>query len=37
MVEVRAGTGGDEASILQGIYSECILKYCENRGWRTWL
>lgn len=25
MVEIRAGTGGDEASILQVIYLECIL------------
>jgi protein subunit release factor A len=24
MVEIRAGTGGDEASILQGICSVCI-------------
>jgi protein subunit release factor A len=34
MVEVRAGTGGDEASILQEICLECTLKY-EGRGWRT--
>jgi protein subunit release factor A len=25
MVEIRAGTGGDEASILQEIYLECTL------------
>jgi peptide chain release factor 1 len=33
MVEIRAGTGGDEASIFAGIYLECTLN--TVRGWRT--
>ncbi len=35
MVEVRAGTGGDEASIFAGDLFRMYTKYCENRGWRT--
>ncbi|OYU84154.1 MAG: peptide chain release factor 1 [Flavobacterium sp. BFFFF2] len=35
MVEVRAGTGGDEASIFAGDLYRMYTKYCENRGWRT--
>jgi protein subunit release factor A len=34
MVEIRAGTGGDEAVFFLGIYLECTLNI-ENRGWRT--
>jgi peptide chain release factor 1 len=29
------GTGGMKRVFLQGIYSVCTHKYCENRGWRT--
>jgi protein subunit release factor A len=35
MVEVRAGTGGDEASIFAGDLFRMYTKYCEGRGWRT--
>ena len=35
MVEVRAGTGGDEASIFAGDLFRMYTKYCENRGWKT--
>ncbi|MGV8995137.1 MAG: peptide chain release factor 1 [Flavobacterium sp.] len=35
MVEIRAGTGGDEASIFAGDLFRMYTKYCENRGWRT--
>ena len=35
MVEIRAGTGGDEASIFAGDLYRMYTKYCETRGWRT--
>ncbi len=35
MVEIRAGTGGDEASIFAGDLFRMYTKYCESRGWRT--
>lgn len=35
MVEIRAGTGGDEASIFAGDLYRMYTKYCEGRGWRT--
>ena len=35
MVEIRAGTGGDEASIFAGDLYRMYTKYCENKGWRT--
>ncbi len=35
MVEVRAGTGGDEASLFAGDLYRMYTKYCENKGWRT--
>lgn len=35
MVEIRAGTGGDEASIFAGDLYRMYIKYCESRGWRT--
>lgn len=35
MVEIRAGTGGDEASIFAGDLFRMYTKYCENRGWKT--
>src|SRR5690606_80614 len=34
MVEIRAGTGGDEASIFAGDLYRMYTKYCEGRGWR---
>ncbi|WP_459211228.1 peptide chain release factor 1 [Aquimarina rhabdastrellae] len=35
VVEVRAGTGGDEASIFAGDLYRMYTKYCEGRGWKT--
>jgi peptide chain release factor 1 len=34
-MEVRAGTGGDEASIFAGDLFRMYTRYCENRGWRV--
>lgn len=34
-MEIRAGTGGDEASIFAGDLLRMYLKYCENKGWTT--
>ncbi len=35
VVEIRAGTGGDEASIFAGDLYRMYTKYCENRGWKV--
>ncbi|MFN2438832.1 MAG: peptide chain release factor 1 [Chitinophagaceae bacterium] len=35
ILEIRAGTGGDEASLFAGDLVRMYLKYCEGRGWRT--
>ncbi len=35
VVEVRAGTGGDEASIFAGDLFRMYTKYCEAKGWKT--
>ncbi|WP_073364768.1 peptide chain release factor 1 [Flavobacterium fontis] len=35
MVEIRAGTGGDEASLFAGDLYRMYTKFCENKGWRT--
>lgn len=35
MVELRAGTGGDEASIFAGDLFRMYTKYCESKGWRV--
>ena len=35
VMEIRAGTGGDEASLFAGDLYRMYAKYCENRGWRT--
>jgi peptide chain release factor 1 len=32
--EIRAGTGGDEASIFAGDLYRMYTRYCENRGWK---
>ena len=34
-MEIRAGTGGDEASIFAGDLSRMYTKYCEKKGWRV--
>ena len=35
VVEVRAGTGGDEASIFAGDLHRMYTKYCESKGWKV--
>ena len=34
MMELRAGTGGDEASIFAGDLFRMYTKYCEGKGWK---
>jgi peptide chain release factor 1 len=34
-VEVRAGTGGDEASLFAGDLYKMYTRYCEGRGWKV--
>ncbi|HEY8387912.1 MAG TPA: peptide chain release factor 1 [Parasegetibacter sp.] len=35
ILEIRAGTGGDEASLFVGDLLKMYLKYCEKKGWKT--
>lgn len=35
IVEIRAGTGGDEASLFAGDLMKMYMRYCENRGWKV--
>ncbi|WP_242158835.1 peptide chain release factor 1 [Aestuariivivens sediminis] len=35
VVELRAGTGGDEASIFAGDLFRMYSKYCESKGWNV--
>lgn len=35
IMEIRAGTGGDEASLFAGDLLRMYTKYCERRGWKT--
>lgn len=35
IVEIRAGTGGDEASIFAGDLYRMYLKFCETKGWKV--
>ena len=35
VVEVRAGTGGDEASIFAGDLFRMYSKYCSDKGWKV--
>ncbi len=35
IVEIRAGTGGDEASLFAGELMRMYLKYAERRGWKS--
>jgi peptide chain release factor 1 len=35
IIEIRAGTGGDEASLFAGDLMKMYFRYCENRGWKV--
>ncbi len=35
VMEIRAGTGGDEASIFAGDLYRMYTKYCEGKGWNV--
>lgn len=35
IVEIRAGAGGDEASIFAGDLFKMYTRFCEDRGWKT--
>ncbi|MDR3142518.1 MAG: peptide chain release factor 1 [Tannerellaceae bacterium] len=35
IVEIRGGTGGDEAAIFAGDLYRMYVKYCEDKGWKV--
>lgn len=35
IVEIRGGTGGDEAAIFAGDLYRMYVKFCENKGWKV--
>jgi peptide chain release factor 1 len=35
IMEIRAGTGGDESALFAGDISRMYLRYCERIGWKT--
>lgn len=35
ILEIRAGTGGDEASIFAGDLLDMYLRFCNKQGWKT--
>ena len=35
VMEIRGGTGGDEAAIFAGDLFKMYSRYCENKGWRV--
>ncbi|MFN8154495.1 MAG: peptide chain release factor 1 [Bacteroidia bacterium] len=35
ILEIRAGTGGDEASLFAGDLARMYQRYCETRGWKV--
>lgn len=35
ILEIRGGTGGDEASLFAGDLARMYLRYCERKGWKT--
>ena len=37
IVEIRAGTGGDEASIFAGDLFRMYTRYCDKKGWKVQL
>lgn len=35
IMEIRGGTGGDEAALFAGDLYKMYTKYCESKGWKT--
>lgn len=35
ILEIRSGTGGDEASIFAGDLYKMYMNYCDSKGWKT--
>jgi peptide chain release factor 1 len=35
IIEIRAGTGGDEASLFAGDLLDMYIRYCAGKGWKT--
>lgn len=35
ILEIRGGTGGDEAAIFAGDLAKMYMKYCESKGWNV--
>src|SRR5260221_5857992 len=35
ILEIRPGTGGDEASLFAGDLLRMYIRYCERKGWKT--
>lgn len=35
ILEIRAGTGGDEAALFAGDLYRMYMRYCENKGWKV--
>lgn len=35
IIEIRGGTGGDEAALFAGDLYRMYMRYCEKRGWKT--
>ncbi len=35
VLEIRAGTGGDEASLFAGELARMYTKFCEDKGWKV--
>lgn len=35
ILEIRGGTGGDEAALFAGDLAKMYMKYCESRGWNV--
>lgn len=35
IVEIRSGTGGDEAALFAADLYKMYIRYCENKGWQT--
>src|SRR5205807_466160 len=35
ILEIRAGTGGDEAALFAGVLFRMYCRYAESRGWKV--